>query len=227
MSRSPRPDEIVDLLRRAIRERVLLPGQALNQDDLARRFGVSRIPLREALRTLVGEGLVIMRPGSGAVVTELRAQELQELFDLRLQLEPPLAAAVVGRVSPAELAELERILGEFDALALSDLDSWSTQHYLFHRRLLELAGRPHSLRLLNQVLNLLEPYNRVHVALVGPAHHSRDEHHTLIAAVRAGDRAGVAAVTEASVLGAQARLAAALDAAESDADPLAALLVDR
>jgi DNA-binding GntR family transcriptional regulator len=55
-----RPDEIAALLRRAVRERVLLPGQTLNQDELAKRFGVSRIPLREALRTLVGEGLIVI-----------------------------------------------------------------------------------------------------------------------------------------------------------------------
>src|SRR5579872_6519961 len=153
-----RPDEIVSLLRRAIRERVLEPGQSLNQDDLAKRFGVSRVPLREALRTLVGEGLVVMRPGIGAVVTELDPDELDELLSLRGQLEPPLIAAVVGRARPSELAALRQMVVQMQTLGDTDRDAWSTQHYLFHRQLFELAGRPHSLRLVTQVLNLVEPY---------------------------------------------------------------------
>src|SRR5579872_4601468 len=121
-----RPDEIVSLLRRAIRERVLEPGQSLNQDDLAKRFGVSRVPLREALRTLVGEGLVVMRPGIGAVVTELDPGELDELLCLRAQLEPPLTAAIVGRAGPPDFAALRQMVAQMAKLASSDRDAWCT-----------------------------------------------------------------------------------------------------
>jgi len=220
---SLRPDQLVDLLRRAIRERVLLPGQPLNQDDLARRFGVSRIPLREALRTLVGEGLVVMQPGAGAVVIELHPAELVELFELRLALEPPLAAAAVGKLSPADLAELREAAARMAALAERDADLWATQHYAFHRRLLEHAGRRHALRLVTQVQNLVEPYSRLHVTLVGAREHAEIEHEPLLAALAGEDRDEVHALTVASITAAARRLEM-MAGAEGDRDPLSVLL---
>lgn len=225
MARPPRPDQLVDLLRRAIRERVLLPGQPLNQDDLARRFGVSRIPLREALRTLVGEGLVVMQPGAGAVVIELHPEELAELFSVRLALEPDLAAAAVSRLSPSDLREFEALAAQMDTFAESDIGMWATQHYAFHRRLLELAGRRHTLRLLTQVLNLVEPYSRLHTTLVGAREHVSAEHIPLLAALRQGDAAAVRDLTQASIAAAATRLDA-LARADADRDPLAVLLDD-
>jgi DNA-binding GntR family transcriptional regulator len=223
VARPPRPDQLVDLLRRAIRERVLVPGQPLNQDDLARRFGVSRIPLREALRTLVGEGLVVMQPGSGAVVIELHPDELAELFALRLALEPPLAAAAVDKLSPSELGELDALAAQMDSLAGHDVGLWATQHYAFHRRLLELAGRRHTLRLVTQVLNLVEPYSRLHTTLVGAREHSLTEHAPLLDALRRSDAEAVGQLTVASITAAAARLDA-LARAEAGSDPLAVLL---
>ncbi len=227
VARSMHPDQIVELLRRAVRERVILPGQSLNQDELASRFGVSRIPLREALRTLVGEGLVVMRPGVGAVITELRGKELQELFELRLQLEPPLTVAAVDRISTNDFAELTSILEKMSDLASSDLDGWASQHYLFHRRLFELAGKRHALRLVTQVQNLVEPYSRVHVSLVGAAQHSETEHATLLEAIRVGDKKVAEEITRNSILDALIRLKSAQEATEDSDDPLALLLVDR
>ncbi len=222
-----RPDQIVDLLRRAVRERVLLPGQLLNQDELAGRFGVSRIPLREALRTLVGEGLVVMRPGSGAVVAQLRAQELEELFEIRLQLEPPLVGSVVGRVSQHDLAELRSLLDAMDAVASSDLGKWGSQHYLFHRRLFELSGRKHAIRLVSQIQNLVEPYSRIHASMVGTADHSLSEHRAVLEALESGDQSAVEAIVRAGILGARKRLQDAVNSQDKDEDPLAALIVDR
>lgn len=213
----------MDLLRRAIRERVLVPGQPLNQDDLARRFGVSRIPLREALRTLVGEGLVVMQSGAGAVVIELHPEELAELFELRLALEPALTATAVGKVSPADLGELHALIEEMDALAGRDVGLWATQHYAFHRRLLELAGRRHSLRLLTQVLNLVEPYSRLHTTLVGAREHSGIEHRPLLDALQRADAEAVRDLTVASIAAAAARLDA-VSSGEAGRDPLAVLL---
>jgi len=188
-----RPDQIADLLRRAVRERVLLPGQFINQDELAKRFGISRVPLREALRTLAGEGLVIMRPGIGALVTELNAEDLNELYGLRLELEPPLASWIVARRRGQDEEELAGILARMADLGSRDLDGWVNQHYLFHRRLLELSGRRYSLRLVTQVLNLVEPYSRLYIHLVSPQRHSVAEHEEIMTALRAGDAGALAA----------------------------------
>src|SRR5579875_1626021 len=178
------PEQLANLLRRAVRERILLPGQTLNQDELAARFGVSRIPLREALHTLAGEGLIVMRPGIGAVVAELRPNELEELLELRMALEPPLMASVVGKVSAQQLSELRAHAARLDELgAQGDLDSWCSEHYACHRRLLELAGRRHALRLVMQVLNLMEPYARVYAGLAHDDTRSRCDHLALLDAI--------------------------------------------
>lgn len=220
-----RPDEIVSLLRRAIRERILVPGQPLNQDDLAKRFGVSRVPLREALRTLVGEGLVVMRPGTGAVVTELDPNELDELLSLRAQLEPPLVAAVVGRVGQSDFAQLRQMVAQMGKLANTDIDAWSTQHYLFHRRLFELAGRPHSLRLVTQVLNLVEPYMRLQLAQTGTRELDAG-HLAVLDALEAGHADRAANLVSEALESARGHLAEFLPSAEVNAgrdDPLALL----
>jgi len=182
-----RPDEIAVALRRAVRERAIPPGQAVNQDELARRFGVSRIPLREALRTLVGEGLIIMKPGLGAVVTELDAGEVQELYGLRLQLEPPLAKDVIDHVRRRDLDDLTALATSMKALGEKDSEEWSDLNYRFHRRVYELSERRHAVRLVVQVLNLVEPYARVHAHVLGSRSDTQQEWDDVIEAMRTGD----------------------------------------
>jgi DNA-binding GntR family transcriptional regulator len=182
-----RPDEIAVALRRAVRERAIPPGQAVNQDELARRFGVSRIPLREALRTLVGEGLIIMKPGLGAVVTELDAGEVQELYGLRLQLEPPLAKDIVDHVRRRDLDDLTALAASMKALGEKDSEEWSDLNYRFHRRVYELSERRHAVRLVVQVLNLVEPYARVHAHVLGSRPDTQQGWDDVIEALRIGD----------------------------------------
>jgi DNA-binding GntR family transcriptional regulator len=182
-----RPDEIAVALRRAVRERAISPGQAVNQDELARRFGVSRIPLREALRTLVGEGLIIMKPGLGAVVTELDASEVSELYGLRLQLEPPLAKDIVDHVRRRDLDDLATLVASMKALGENESEEWSNLNYRFHRRVYELSERRHAVRLVVQVLNLVEPYARVHAHVLGSRPDTQQQWDEVIEAMRSGD----------------------------------------
>jgi DNA-binding GntR family transcriptional regulator len=170
-----------------VRERAISPGQAVNQDELARRFGVSRIPLREALRTLVGEGLIIMKPGLGAVVTELDAGEVQELYGLRLQLEPPLAKDIVDHVRRRDVDDLKALVRQMEALGDNDSEEWSSLNYRFHRRVYELSERRHAVRLVVQVLNLVEPYARVHAHVLGSRPETQQQQDAVVEAIRSGD----------------------------------------
>lgn len=201
-----RPDEIATALRRAFRERLIPPGQALNQDELARFYGVSRIPLREALRTLVGEGLIIMRPGLGAVVTELNADEVQELYGLRLQLEPPLAQDIVEHLGRRDLDDLARVVEAMRTLETRQSEEWSSLNYRFHRRLYELSGRRHAVRLVVQVLNLVEPYARVHAHVLGSRPRMQQERVDMIEAIRDGDVNRVTGLIEAGIRTARVEL---------------------
>src|SRR5690242_14507051 len=84
------PDLIADALREEIQRGTPGPGEALRQEEVAARFSVSRIPVREALRQLEAEGLVVVYPNRGAYVAQLSAQELREITDLRVLLEGDL-----------------------------------------------------------------------------------------------------------------------------------------
>lgn len=201
-----RPDEIATALRRAFRERLIPPGQALNQDELARLYGVSRIPLREALRTLVGEGLIIMRPGLGAVVTELNVDEVQELYGLRLQLEPPLALDIIEHLGRRDIDDLARMVEAMRTLEPRQSEEWSSLNYRFHRRLYELSGRRHAVRLVVQVLNLVEPYARVHAHVLGSRPRMQQERGDMLQAVRDGDVTQVTVLIEQGIRTARTEL---------------------
>lgn len=181
-----RPDEIAAAVRRAIHERVLPPGQFVNQDELARQFGVSRIPLREALRTLAGEGLITMRPGQGAIVAELNAAEVKELYGLRLLLEPPLAPDIIENVRRRDVSELGAIVTSLATLPPSSSAEWADLGYSFQRRFYELSGRRHAVRLVVQVLNLVEPYARMHAHLSGARPAIDENRRQLVEALSAG-----------------------------------------
>lgn len=218
-----RPEAIADTLRRAIRERVLVPGQALNQDDLARRFGVSRIPLREALRTLAGEGLVLIQPGLGAVVVELDADEVEELYSLRLQLEPPLARTVAQLISVREIDELETLTRRMEETTKVDPEEWSALHYAFRRRLYELSGRAHAVRLVTQVLNLVEPYSRYHAHVLGAKVRVGEELGREIAAMRERDGDGLYGLVADSINRVREALVEAMRQSPRDERDLAGL----
>lgn len=201
-----RPEEIAAALRRALRERDIPPGQAMNQDELARRFGVSRIPLREALRTLAGEGLVTMKPGLGAVVTELRPTEVQELYGLRLLLEPPLAEDIVDHVRRRDVDELAAFVERMVKLGDQDPDEWSSARYRFNRRLYEISDRRHAVRLVVQLLNLVEPYARVDAHVLGARARTQAGLEAMVGALREGDAAALAELIRADIATEQAEL---------------------
>jgi DNA-binding GntR family transcriptional regulator len=215
-----RPDEIASVLRSALRERVFPPGQALNQDDLARRFGVSRIPLREALRTLVGEGLILMKPGLGAVVTELQAEEVAELYGLRLQLEPPLSSHIMRQVRQGDIEDLERFVAAMGLLGSRRPEEWSDLNYRFHRRLYEVSEQKHSVRLVVQVLNLVEPYARVDAHVLGARARMQADRLAMIQALRAGDAQQLQSLIRAGLEADRAELIASMPTHPESADEL-------
>lgn len=213
------PEKIASLIRRAVCERVLPPGQVLNQDELARRFGVSRIPLREALRTLAGEGLVVMRPGMGAVVFELDTYQVEELYDLRLQLEPPLARLVAEQARPREVEELGRLVRRMERSPGPDPEEWSGLHYAFRRRMYEIPERHHTLRLVTQLLNLVEPYSRYYAHVLGAQDRVGTELRQEMDALRARDGSRLAKLITANVKDVRRALVSAMRTHDPDEPP--------
>ena len=98
------PETIVDALREDIARGVFQPGEALRQEELAARFGVSRIPIREALRQLEKDGVVTVQPNRGAFVTVFTDADVVEVFELRLLLEVDLLKRAVAKMSAGRRA---------------------------------------------------------------------------------------------------------------------------
>jgi len=136
----------------------LRPGEQFSIGDVASRFAVSHIPVREALRRLAADGLIELRPGRSAIVTRLNLAELEELYRLRLLIEVDLAGRSAPSYSDGQLAIMasacERLHGSDSAPGMCDPDA----HHLLHQVLLRPAAGPHSLRTMQQLMDVTDRY---------------------------------------------------------------------
>ena len=180
-----------------LRERVssgqVPPGTALSQAGLALEFGVSRIPVRDALQQLAGEGLVELR-GTTAVVSPLSIEDLQELYELREAVEPIATRLAVPRVGRAATARMTRLLATMDDPALGP-GAWIATNAAFHAEVYALAGRPRMVALVEQLRRLTDRYLHLHLDVIGQAAHRQDEHRRILDAVRAQDATAAAELT--------------------------------
>src|SRR5215208_5109877 len=124
----------------ALRERILRgdypEGEPLRQDALADELGVSRIPVREALRQLESEGLVVFNPHRGAVVSSLSLDEIAELFELRAEIECDLVRRAIPLITEQQLERATEVLDEFEAaLAAGEASRWGQLNWHFHAAL--------------------------------------------------------------------------------------------
>lgn len=181
MAEPGRTVPLIDVIRDAIRQRLLPPGAPLVQAAIAEALGVSRIPVREALQYLASEGLVTFTD-DGARVTSLPAEEVHELWTLRALIEPALAGATVRNIGPAELAELAAMVEAMDQAA--DGDEWSDLNYNFHLAMYRAARLPHFAAVASRVLTQIEPYSRVAVKRLQGQGAAQAEHHEMIDALR-------------------------------------------
>jgi DNA-binding GntR family transcriptional regulator len=134
---------IFETLREEIMLGALMPGEELRQDEIAARFQVSRIPVREALRMLAMENLVEIRPHHKAVVRKYSRAEIEDIFLIRSLLESKAAAMACPHVGPAELGTLKRLLDEMEGLDRpADLVRYLQANRAFHMAIYRLAGSP-------------------------------------------------------------------------------------
>jgi DNA-binding GntR family transcriptional regulator len=172
-------------LRRAILHGELEAGTWLSQVQLARQFGVSRGPVREALRLLERENLVEAQVNQRARVAPFSIEDLEQLYAARIVTEALGLSVSVPRFSAAELAALAQRLGELERLAGGDVEQWEVVHRRFHLDLVAHAGR-RLLQLIEQHLDHSERYRRVYIAH-GPRAWSigAAEHREIVAACAA------------------------------------------
>lgn len=200
------PDEIAHVIRNAIANGTYTPGERLSQVELAERFAVSRIPLREALRTLVAEDLLENDPRRGTVVIALDRARIDEIYELRAMIEPSFAPEVVRNLSRADFESLEARAAEIEATGASDPDHWSQENFKFHLEMYALAELPIRYDVLSRLYYLLESYSRMYVHNTGGRPRAEAEHHQMIEALRRGDSEALAAAILSHVRGGHERL---------------------
>jgi DNA-binding GntR family transcriptional regulator len=189
------PDLAYEALREAIISRRFDFGEPLRQEDLAAAFGVSRLPVREALRRLEAEGLVVMRPRRGYCVASFSSEEIEEVFDMRALLEARAAFLGTSRRTVADIEELEERLHLMEAEgAREPLDpaAFGAANSEFHERLFMTSGRVLLCRMLRVLRTSGERYTRMSVGLASEIAESGREHRAIFAAFCDGD-AGAAA----------------------------------
>lgn len=183
---------ITDALRARIVTARLAPGTHLHQADIAQEFGVSRIPVRDALQALAGEGLVDLT-SAGALVSPMSVAVLDELYELRGLVEPRATGLGVPALGRSDL----RIMRECHAAMRETTDPviWLDANTTFHKTIYEKSGRPRWISLIESLRSQTDRYLHLHLTVIGSIGHLRDEHGEILDAAEARDAALVETLT--------------------------------
>lgn len=172
------PDLIAAALRQAILYGIFQGGQSLRQDEIATKFGVSRIPVREALRQLEAEGLVVFQPNRGATVTTVSPDEAQEIYDIRLALETMALQLAISQFTEANLQHLDDILAITDQT--EEAGRWAELNWEFHAALYSPANRPRLLSLIKMLHTNVDRYVRMQLKDSNYRDRTQKEHQLLL-----------------------------------------------
>lgn len=178
---------VADALREAIVAGVYPPGSRLRQEEIAERFGASRVPVREALKTLESDGLITVVANTGAWVSRLTLAECEEVYQTRERVEPLLLRFSVPNLSPAELDHLTELAERMSAT--DDVEEFLRLDREFHWGTYAGAETLVLGDLVRRLWSTTQPYRRAYTLLID-AHSQRivhDEHHMLVTALREHD----------------------------------------
>jgi DNA-binding GntR family transcriptional regulator len=184
------------------------PGSALRQDILASEFGTSKIPVREALVQLQSEGLVDIFPNRGFQVRPLAAAELDEVFSLRLRIEPAAAAGGSKLATAADHAAARKALDQLnDALAAEEFSSSGRLNRAFHLQLIVPRLEPVATEILSRLHTLAQRYVQAHLRPEGRVKRAAREHAALLKVWSRGNSKEVRALIHAHIESTRADLA--------------------
>ncbi len=179
------PDLIADALREAILQGIFQEGQFLRQDEIATQFGVSRIPVREALKQLETEGLVTLHLNRGAMVSMLTAAEAQEICEIRSALEVTAIQLAIPKLIAADIEKAAVILEATNQT--SDAGMLAKLNWDFHATLYASAERPRLLMMIKNLHVNCDRYVRVQLTQMDYQERSQKEHYQLLDACRQQD----------------------------------------
>lgn len=184
----PLRDVVFENLRMAILEGNLKAGQRLMEVQLAEQLGVSRTPIREAIRKLELEGLVVMLPRKGAYVANMSFKDLIDVLEIRASLEGLAASLAAERRRDEDIGDLERVAKEFEtSVRETDIDNVLKKDIEFHEKIFSMANNK---KLYQLITSLWEQVHRFRVTYVSNYEASLslvDEHNRILEAIKKGD----------------------------------------
>ena len=181
-------EQVAERLRTRIFAHELAPGAWVDEQAIASEYGISRTPLREALKVLASEGLVTLKPRRGCYVTELSEEDLDEIFPVMALLEGRCAQEATAKASPADIARLSEIHKALEQHAANnDADRFFDANQRFHSVLQELAGNNWLRQLIEETRKFIRLTRRDSLNLEGRLKQSLNEHRSILAAIQRGD----------------------------------------
>ena len=189
-------EEVAELIRQRIFSRELEPGSWIDELQIAKAYGISRTPLREALKVLAAEGLVTMKVRRGAYVTEVSEKDLRDVYHLLSLLESDAAAVVAQTASPADLKKLQSLHAELEAAGKPGKekhDKFFEVNEAFHMCLLELAQNKWRDQMVADLRKVMKLNRHNSLFKTGRISESLKEHQAIMAALNAKDALATAA----------------------------------
>ena len=180
---------------------LIAPGAGLDESDLARRFGVSRTPVREAIRQLAASGLVEVRAHRGAVVARPSEERLIGMFEAMAELEALCAGLAAERMTPAERDQLEAAHEELRALIQSgDPQRYHEVNEAFHAAIYAGAHNAYLAEMTHATRARVQPFRRAQFRNLGRLAKSHVEHDRVVLAILRGDRAGASGLMRGHIM---------------------------
>jgi DNA-binding GntR family transcriptional regulator len=201
-------EQVAERLRSRIYAHELAPGAWVDEQAIATEYGISRTPLREALKVLASEGLVTLKPRRGCYVTELSEQDLDEIFPVMAMLEGRCAHEATRKASEDDLKLLADIHADLERhAAANDADRFFEANQQFHDALQELAGNRWLGQLIDETRKFIKLTRRDSLNLAGRLRQSLAEHRKILAAVQQRDPDTAAQCMHEHILSGRAALA--------------------
>lgn len=175
--------QVADRLREQIYQHDLAPGDAIDEMALCERFGISRTPLREALKVLSSEGLIELIPRRGSFVRSMDIDELNELFPVMAVLEGLCAREAVENCGPRDLQQLEKMHEKLEEFAeQSNIDAYYEQNFVFHQAVQDLSGNKWLQRVIGDLRKVLRLARHMQLTIPGRLEQSLEEHRNIMQA---------------------------------------------
>jgi DNA-binding GntR family transcriptional regulator len=209
--------EVADRMRGMIDAHVLVPGAWIDESTLAGQLGISRTPLREALKVLAAEGLVRLEPRRGCFVNELSERDLDEIFPLMALLEGRCAYEAARNATAQDLEALEGLHAELARHAgAGEIDAYYETNFQIHEAIQRLAGNRWLSGLISDLRKVLRLSRHKSLKLPGRINESCAEHLSIFSALKAHDPEGAEALMKTHLLRQRVALTALDRSARAD-----------